>query len=72
MTARLLILLLALQGCAEQPSTSPCLSLRQWSDVEQMNMKADLETLPDGSPLVGAMVDYARMRSQARACSGEK
>jgi hypothetical protein len=60
-------LCLFLASCADHGVAYPCISVKAWSVVEQQNMKADLETLPSDSPLVGAMIDYARMRAQARA-----
>ena len=68
----LLPLILSLCACAtSHPSAPACLQVRQWSIVEQQNMKADLETLPKDSPVLPAFSDYARMRAEARACNGE-
>jgi len=49
----------------------PCPALRHWSVVDQQNAAADLEALPQDSPVWGMMRDYATMREQGRACEGE-
>ena len=70
MRAISLILALLMVSCTPLTATSNCLPLREWSVEDQQNMKADLETLPDNSPLIKAMQDYAAMRAETRACQG--
>jgi hypothetical protein len=64
------LFLLGLSSCTSSGVAYPCLYVKDWSDVQQMNMKADIQALPNDSTLIPAMLDYERMRAQARACSG--
>jgi hypothetical protein len=69
---KLSLALFILTGCAtEHVVAYPCPPIRQWSVVEQQNAKDDLQSLPDNSPLVLMMLDYAKLRAMARSCAGE-
>ena len=46
-----------------------CQDVKEWSLAEQVGMANDMALLPAGSPVRGAMMDYARMRAEARACN---
>lgn len=62
-----LFFLLLLAGCNTTPILL-CQSVKPWSDQEQKKMADDVNFLPPDSPLIGAMLDYARMRNEAREC----
>lgn len=66
----LLSLSVFLVSCATQPCTPVCLPLTVWDDMAQNNAKADLESLPDDSPLVAMMIDYGQLRARIRSCNG--
>ena len=57
-----------LNGCAEVPQPIFCQHIKNWTATEQSEMAIDLDTLPQGSILKDALIDYARMRDEARAC----
>ena len=66
----LVFVLLLLTSCVDCPPAITCIPLKPWNDIEQNNLKADIQQLPNNSMLIPAMIDYARMRSEARACNG--
>jgi hypothetical protein len=66
-----LFLISFLSGCAARQVESSCPPLRQWSNVEQNNIEADLEQLPADSMLIPVVIDYERLRAEIRACRGE-
>lgn len=69
---RSLIVLLVLTACASDHTTAyPCLPVREWSVIDQQNAEADLETLPQDSPLWAMMRDYKTMRDEARTCGAK-
>jgi hypothetical protein len=65
------IVILLASCCEDQGTAYPCQQVRQWGIVEQQNMLADFRNLPPDSPLIGAFIDYFRMRQEARACPAE-
>lgn len=54
-----------LVGCS---NVVVCQDVKEWSPAEQVGMANDMALLPADSPVRGAMIDYARMRAEARAC----
>lgn len=57
--------LLFLADCA---INSACPFVKTWSDRDQDRMADQLVRVPAESPLMKAIEDYARMRSEAQAC----
>ena len=47
-----------------------CLPLKTYTADEERALAAALRTLPPGSPIAGAFVDYKKMRDADRACAG--
>jgi hypothetical protein len=58
-------LLLALGACAGP--NCPHVSVKQWSADEQDQIKAAIDQLPASSILIPAMLDYERLRLEAKA-----
>jgi len=72
---RLAVLAIAtswLTGCAtvgfETGGASVCPPVVEYNRVAQAQAAEELALLPDGSPVVEMMGDYAVMREQARVC----
>jgi hypothetical protein len=67
---RVLALLVVLAGCAPGPVpvTVVCLPQATYTPAEQRAMADAVEALPEGSPLVGVVVDYGKMRAANKAC----
>lgn len=66
----LLLVTIFLGACETAPFETPraCVPLREYT-LEQQGALADaVDALPESSPLIPAMLDYSRMRDQARAC----
>lgn len=60
---------LALAACAHAPAVQTiCLPLKPYTAAEQLALAGALASLPETSPLVGAMADYGAMRAADRAC----
>lgn len=57
------LLLLTLAACS--PDCQP-VALKTWTPAEQRRMADEIDALPDGSLLVPAMNDYARLRREVR------
>jgi hypothetical protein len=47
---------------------APCPPVVEYSPAEQSKAAAEIETLPEGTVLVGMLSDYAVLRDQARTC----
>ena len=58
---------LILSGCASVGQN--CQPVKAWTDSEEAQMSHDVAMLPANSPLIAAMIDYARMRASAKACA---
>lgn len=69
----LVILPVWLAGCETAPSSkAPACPREKVYSKEFLTRLADqFETLPAGSPVVTAMIDYGDLRAQARACRGK-
>ena len=74
---RLAVLVIAtslLTGCAtagfETVGVAACPPVVEYSREVQARAAEDLARMPDGSPVVAMMADYAVMREQARGCEG--
>lgn len=72
-----LIACLALGACASPALPPPqvtlsveCLPLKAYTQAEQDGLRAQLASLPQGSPVQLAMLDYLKMRDADRACMG--
>jgi hypothetical protein len=72
MRALLLILALALAGCAHTVSAPVVVCPREkpYTQAQQDALAAALEALPETSALVWAMTDYGQLRAAVRACHG--
>lgn len=60
-------LVLVLAACSSVPAVV-CPKVKPWSSKEQAQMVVDQVLLPEGSPIISALVDYYNMRNEARAC----
>jgi len=66
---RSLILAFLLAGCAETHTVSTtCLPVKSYSQAFEKQWADELVTLPDSDPLVIVSMDYARVRSEMKAC----
>lgn len=75
-----IIACLFLAACASTPATisakpepvtivkTVCPPIRTYTADEQKALASAIGTLPDGSPLVGAMLDYGALRKAIKAC----
>lgn len=72
---RLLVLLLTLTillgACVTTSSEPTCPREKVYTPQFQERLADQLITLPPGSPVVTAMIDYGDLRAQVRACRGE-
>ena len=59
------LVFLLLQGCA---TSSACPSIHNWSAVQQDQIAAQIDVLPENSPLIPALDEWASLRAQAKAC----
>ena len=64
-----------LTGCAPADSERgevrwPCPSLVEYDAEFRERAASEIEQLPEHSPIVAMLSDYAAMREQARACRG--
>lgn len=61
-----------LQACAASPVqiSTQCPPLATYTPAQQQALAAAVQALPDGSPLVSAMLDYGQLRAADRACQG--
>jgi hypothetical protein len=62
---------LLLAGCAAMPAAAPvaqCPPVKVYSQAEQDALATAVAALPPENPLIGAMLDYGRLRAAARAC----
>jgi hypothetical protein len=74
--AVMLLFALAITACATtKPSPPPapppaCIPIRVYTPAEDAAIKSALDALDSGSPLIGALLDYGKLRAAARAaCS---
>ena len=58
-------LFLSLASCAS-PVAGACPQPRQWSPSQQDEIAANLATLPQDSPLIGALVEWERLDSNQK------
>lgn len=67
----LLIATLSLAACATAPSRPSvvCPPVVAYNGAFQARLANEIERLPPGAALERAMLDYARLRDQARACN---
>jgi hypothetical protein len=61
--------LIVLTGCSTCPAVNTCLPVKNWTNSEEAQMSHDIAALPQNSSLIGVMIDYARMRAEAKACA---
>jgi hypothetical protein len=68
-----LIGLILIGGCATVPSNPPviCPAVQAYSRDFQTRLADELAGLPKGAALETAMLDYARLRDEVRACAGK-
>jgi hypothetical protein len=61
---------LLLAGCTTaQPSAPECPPVKIYSQTEQNALAVAVAGLPPDNPLIGAMLDYGRLRAAASACA---
>jgi hypothetical protein len=62
--------MLSLSACATAPSERViiCPSVAAYDRAFQARLADEIQRLPPGAALERAMLDYARLRDQARAC----
>ena len=67
----LVIATLSLTACATAPSRPSvvCPPVAAYDQTFQARLANEIERLPPGAALEQAMLDYARLRDQARACA---
>lgn len=53
---------------ADSEGQAPCPPVVDYSPAEKARAAAEIETLPEGTVLVGMLSDYAVLRDQARQC----
>lgn len=74
----LLLILLGLPACSttgsSDASVNPCrlLVVKQYSDAAQISMGREVRAAPAGAQWVDWVIDYGTLRSEVRACRGEK
>jgi hypothetical protein len=63
---------LSLTACATAPSRPAvvCLPIAAYDRAFQARLADEIQRLPPGTALERAMLDYARLRDQGRACAG--
>lgn len=62
-----------LGACASIPTPKAvCLPLKPYTAQEQARLAAAIATLEPGSDIIGAILDYQRMRDADRACPAAK
>ncbi len=68
----LVIAALSLTACATAPSRQSvvCPPVAAYDRAFQAQLADEIQRLPPGAALEQAMLDYARLRDQARACTG--
>lgn len=54
---------------AAPPVAVACIPVAEYTPEQEKALAAALEALPATNPLVGAMIDYGRLRAAARACA---
>jgi hypothetical protein len=66
----LVIATLSLTACATAPSRPSvvCPPIADYDRAFQARLAEEIQRLPPGAALEQAMLDYARLRDQARAC----
>jgi len=62
-------LLMLLCGCQTEPVINNCLSLKDWTNEQQDQIYIAVQNLPENSPLIAVLADYAKIRAQIKACS---
>jgi hypothetical protein len=63
---------LLLSACASEPAAQPvpiCPPVKIYAKAQESALANAIAALPADSPLIGAMLDYARLRAAARACA---
>jgi len=67
----LVIATLSLTACATAPSRPAvvCPPIAPYDRAFQARLADEIQRLPPGAALEQAMLDYARLRDQARACA---
>lgn len=73
MRVLLIILALALAGCAHADRSVPvvvCAKVKVYTPEEQKAAAEALRALPEGNPLARFMTDYGQLRAELRACHG--
>ena len=70
----LVIATLSLTACATAPSRPSivCQPVVTYDRTFQARLADEIQRLPPGAALEQAMLDYARLRDQARACAASK
>ena len=54
-------------GCSS-PNPGPCPPLKVYTQAENEQLAAELESLPPGAFTIGVIADYVALRDQVRAC----
>ncbi len=62
------VLVMAIAGCVTR-HVPVCPALRDYSPAFQARLADELQEVDEGSALVQAMIDYARLRARIRACA---
>lgn len=63
---------LLLCACASEPAAQPvllCPPVKTYTKAEEAALADAVGALRAGNPLIGAMLDYGRLRAAARACA---
>jgi len=59
-----------LSGCANAPANrSGCIAVKPVTHEQQAAIAQAVKVLSVGSPLIGIMTDWVRMRDESRACA---
>ncbi len=68
-TIATVIALVLTAGC-QNPAVSlcECPHVKNWTSLEQHDLLESEKKLPPESPLIDALIDYKRLRNEAKAC----
>ncbi|HUJ48059.1 MAG TPA: hypothetical protein VLV55_13075 [Rhizomicrobium sp.] len=65
-------LALLLSACASEPAAQPvsvCPPVAAYTKADEVALADAVSALPPDNPLIGAMLDYGRLRAAALACA---
>jgi len=67
-TASVVLVALVLTGCTTTPRPSKCPPVKEYDEEFTAAFKAQLGTIPEGSPVAVYILDANQLRKQVRAC----